>query len=396
MSAPDASVRNVFVLAACQALSMSGAVLVFAVVALAGKILAPAPELATLPLGLQFVAVMASTFPASLAMGRFGRRIGFTLGQFIGLGGALISAWAVFAGNFWVFVLGSVFIGAHNAFFQFLRFAAADTASPAFRAKAISYVMAGGVVAGFLGPELAKRTADLFSPILFAGPYLALAGLCVLNILALQFIRIPRPALLARGESGRPLAAIARQPVFVVAVLSAMVGYGVMNLVMVATPLAMVGCGFTFADSAEVIRWHVLGMFVPSFFTGHLIRRFGVLKIIAAGTALLLGCVAINVSGLEFGHFLVGLMLLGIGWNFTFVGGTTLLTEAHRPEERAKTQALNDLLVFGTTAITSFASGAMQTALGWQAVNLLSVLPVTAVLIAVLWLGGVQRRAAAG
>lgn len=379
--------RNVILLSLCQALSMSGAVMVFAVVGLAGMMLAPSPELATLPLGVQFVAVMLSTVPTSLVMGRYGRRVGFTIGQSIGLVGALVSAWAVLHGDFWLLVVAAIPIGTHNATFQFLRFAAADTATPEFRPKAISYVLAGGVVAGFLGPELAKRTADLFSPVMFAGPYVAMAGLCLLNIATLQAVRIPRPEILKAHETGRPLKEIASQPDFIVAALAAMIGYGVMNLVMVATPLAMSGCGFGFADSAEVIRWHVLGMFVPSFFTGAVIRRVGVLRVIAMGALLLAAGLGINMAGIAFLNFWVALVLLGIGWNFMFIGGTTLLAEAHRPEERAKTQACNDLLVFSTTAATSFASGAVQSALGWMAVNALSLLPVALALAAVLWLG---------
>jgi len=374
---------------------MSGSVMVFAVVALAGAMLAPSPELATLPLGIHFVSMMAATIPASLVMGRWGRRVGFTLGQAIGVGGALLSVWAILGGSFWGFAVAAAPIGIHNGFFQYLRFAAADVASPAFRPKAISYVMAGGVVAGFLGPELAKRTADLFSPVLFAGPYAVLAGLCLLNIIALQGVRIARPPQLARHETGRRLGEIGTQPTFVVAALSAMIGYGVMNLVMVATPLAMVGCGFAFSDSTEIIRWHVLGMFVPSFFTGGLIRRHGVLRIIAAGAVLLAVSLACNLAGTGFVNFWVGLVLLGIGWNFMFIGGTALLSEAHRPEERAKAQALNDFLVFSTTAVTSFASGAVQSALGWQAVNALSLIPVILAFCAVLWLGRRRRMAAA-
>lgn len=391
----ESSVRNVAVLAVCQALSMSGSVMVFAVVALAGKMLAPSSELATLPLGIQFAAMMAATVPASLVMGRLGRRVGFTIGQVFGLLGALAAAGALMAGDFRLFCAAAVPIGMHNAWFQYLRFAAADTASPEFRPRAISYVLAGGVVAGLLGPELAKRTADLLAPATFAGAYLALAGLCVLNIAALQAVRIPRPAAQGGRDTGRPVAAILRQPVFAVAALSAMVGYGVMNLVMVATPLAMVGCGFAFGDSAEVIRWHVLGMFVPSFFTGNLIRRFGVRRVIAGGALLLLASLAVNLAGVAYANFLAGLLMLGVGWNFMFIGGTTLLAEAHRPEERAKAQAANDLLVFSTTALTSFASGAVQTALGWQAVNALSLLPVAAALGAVLWLARRPARALA-
>jgi len=392
----DSSVRNVIVLCVCQALSMSGAVLVFAVVALAGKTLAPTPELATLPLAIQFFSMMVATVPASLVMGRIGRRLGFTLGQAIGLLASLVSALAMIWGEFWLLAISAIGIGIHSAFYQYLRFAAAETASPAFRPRAISYVMAGGVASAFIGPELAKRTAEILAPALFAGSYLALGGLCLLNILALQFVRIPRPVKLARGETGRGLAAIARQPRFVVAVLAAMTGYGVMNLVMVATPLAMVGCGFSFADSAEVLRWHVLGMFVPSFFTGHLIRRFGVMRIISVGALLLIASMAINLAGIAYLNFMVALTCLGIGWNFTFIGGTTLLTETHRPEEGAKAQALNDLLVFTTTAITSFASGFVQLALGWQTVNALSIFPVLITLAAVLVVtrGEARRRAA--
>ncbi|MBI4967153.1 MAG: MFS transporter [Rhodospirillales bacterium] len=388
--------RNVIVLCVCQALSMSGAVLVFAVVALAGKTLAPTPELVTVPLAIQFFSMMVATVPASLIMGRIGRRLGFTLGQAIGLLAALVSALAMIWGNFWLLALSAIGIGIHSAFYQYLRFAAAETASPAFRPRAISYVMAGGVASAFIGPELANQTAEILAPALFAGSYLALGGLCLLNILALQFVRIPLPVKLARGETGRGLVAIARQPRFVVAVLAALTGYGVMNLVMVATPLAMVGCGFTFGDSTDVLRWHVLGMFVPSFFTGHLIRRFGVMRIITAGALLLIASMAINLAGIAYWNFMVALTCLGIGWNFTFIGGTTLLTETHRPEEGAKTQALNDLLVFTTTAITSFASGFVQLALGWQTVNALSIFPVLITLAAVLAVtrSEARRRAA--
>jgi predicted MFS family arabinose efflux permease len=382
--------RNVAVLAACQALSMSGSVMVFAVVALAGKTIAPAAELATLPLGVTFVSLMLSTVPASLVMGRLGRRAGFTLGQAIGVLGAGASAWALLSGSFWGFAAAAVPIGVHNAFFQYLRFAAADTATPEFRPRAISYVMAGGVVAGFVGPELARRTAEAL-PTLYAGAYAALAGLCLLNIIALQLVRIPRPHRAAGHADARPVAEIARQPVFIVAALSAMVGYGVMNLVMVATPLAMAGCGFSFGDSTEVIRAHVLGMFVPAFFTGSLIRRWGVLRVIATGAVLLLACLAINLAGTGFANFWGALVALGVGWNFMFVGGTTLLLEAHRPEDKARTQAMNDLLVFTTTACTSFASGAVQNALGWQAVNALCAVPVVMALAAVLWLRHSRR-----
>ena len=254
--------------------------------------------------------------------------------------------------------------------------------------------MAGGVVAGLLGPELAKRTADLLAPATFAGAYIALAGLCAVDILVLQLVRMPTMAAGDAGHVGRPLAVVARQPAVVVAILSAVVGYGMMNLLMVASPLAMAGCGFAFADVAEVLRWHVLGMFVPSFFTGSLIRRFGELRVITAGAVMLLGCIAISLLGTAFVNFLTALLALGVAWNFMFVGGTTLLAGTYRTEERAKMQGFNDFLVYSTTAVTSFASGAMTTALGWQTVNLVATLPVVSVLAAVIWLAGCKPRLA--
>jgi MFS family permease len=385
--------RNLAVMCVCQALSMSGSVMVFAVVALAGRTLAPVPELTTLPLGIQFVAMMAGTVPASLVMGRFGRRVGFSVGQVLGLTGGVVSAWALLHGSFWLFVAGAVPIGMHNAFFQFLRHAAADGAPSHWRARAISYVMAGGVVAGYLGPELAKRSAEAL-PAVFAGAYVVLSGLCLLNLLTLQFIRMPKAAAVV-GLPSRSLSAIVRDPTFVVAAFSAMAGYGVMNLVMVAAPLAMVGCGFTFSDSADVIRWHVLGMFVPSFFTGSLIRRFGVLAVVATGAGLLAVALSVGLAGIAYANFWWALLLLGIGWNFMFVGGTTLLGESHQPHERAKVQGLNDLLVFGTTAMTSFGSGAVQSTLGWQAINMVSMVPVTLALGMVVMLAR-RRRAVTG
>jgi MFS family permease len=383
--------HNVAILALCQAVSMSGSVMVLSVVALAGKALAPDPAWATVPLGIQFLAMMLGTVPASLTMGAIGRRAGFSLGQGLGAVGALLAAWAMLSGSFWLFVAAAVPIGIHTAFFQYLRFAAADTADSAFRPRAIAYVMAGGVVAAILGPALARGFVHAL-PAVFAGPYLALAVLCAVNIVALQFIRMPRPAAGARSHGGRPLAVIARQPIFIVAVLSAMVGYGVMNLLMVAMPLAMTGNGFSFADTTGIIRWHVLGMFVPSFFTGSLIQRFGVTRIIAAGATLLLGSLTVGGSGMAYANFWAALVLLGVGWNFMFLGGTTLLIEAYAPEERAKTQAFNDFLVFSTTAVTSFTSGAVQNLLGWQAVSAVSAPPVLVALAAILWLRTRQRR----
>jgi len=383
--------RNVFVLAGCQALSMSGAVMIIAVSALAGQALADNKAMATVPFALQFLMTMISAIPASLLMGRIGRRAGFTVGQIVGIAGALIAAFGIFRNDFWIFAAGSAVIGIHNAFWSYLRFAAADTADEDFRAKAISYVMAGGLVAAFAGPELAKATRGLFEPVVFAGSYLALAALCVLNIGLLRFVDIPRPP--AAGAGGRRMGLIVRSPVFMVAVAAAMLGYASMNLVMTATPLAMHAAHFGFSDSAFVIQWHVLGMFAPSFVTGTLIRRFSAPAVIMAGTVAMMASVAVNLSGGTLAHYWGGLVLLGVGWNFMYIGGTALLTECYEPLERARVQAVNDFLVFLGVTVSSFGSGALQHALGWTAVNLGVVVPILAVFAATVWLLLLRRPA---
>jgi MFS family permease len=381
---------NVLALAVCQALSMSGAVLTISVSALAGEALAVNKALATVPFALQFAMAMISTVPASLLMGRIGRRAGFTIGQSIGILAALIAAFGVFQGSFAIFAVGSAMLGIHNAFWQYLRFAAAEAAEESFRPQAISYVLAGGLVAAVLGPEIAKATRDLFVPVLFAGCFLAFVPLCLTNIAVLRFVRIPRVP--ASVSVGRGLGRIVREPVFLVAVLSAMIGYGAMNLVMTATPLAMHAAHFAFSDSAFIIQWHVLGMFAPSFVTGHLIRRFGAPAIVIAGALTMTLCVAANLSGESLWNYWVGLVLLGIGWNFMFIGGTTLLTEVHRPEERARVQALNDFLVMSMMTFSSFASGAIHHALGWTAVNLGIVVPILVAFAAAVWLVLLRHR----
>ncbi|MDH3790477.1 MAG: MFS transporter [Rhodospirillales bacterium] len=386
----DPTAKNVILLALCQALGMSCSALIITITALIGFDLAPNKGLATLPLALQFLAMMSTAAPASFFMRRFGRRAGFSLGAAMGCIAGGLGMQAIFAQSFPLFCASSILFGAFAAHVQFYRFAAADTASEAYRSRAISLVLAGGLLAAFLGPELAKWSRDLFAPGLYAGGYLCIVGLALISLLLLQFIEIPRPAALERRDSGRPLSSIARQPAFVVAVLSAMVGYGAMNLVMTATPLAVVSHNHSFEAAAFVIQWHVVGMYAPSFFTGNLIHRFGVVPILALGAVLVLGCVAVNLSGTEVFHFWTALVLLGLGWNFLFVGGTTLLTDCYRPEERAKAQALNEFLVFGTVTCTALLSGALYNALGWQAVNLGVIAPLVLVLCAVLWLG--RRR----
>jgi len=385
--------RSVAVLAACQAFGMSCMALSITITALVGASLAPAASLATLPLALQFVATAAATIPVSLLMGRFGRRAGFVLGSLAGIVGGVVSCLAVFLADFWLFCCGAAFIGVFATHVALFRFAAAEVAGAEQRSRAISYVMIGGVVAAVLGPQLAKWTKGVFAPIDFAGGYAAMAVLAFLILVLVQFVALPRPLSARERSGGRPLAEIARQPALIVAVLCAMVAYGSMNLVMVSTPLAMDACGHPFDSAAFVIQWHALGMFAPSFVTGHIIHRSGPLPVIAVGGLLILGCAAVNLTGIEVLQFWGALVLLGIGWNFMFIGGTTLLTETYRPEEQSRVQAMNEFLVFGTTALTALASGALFSGLGWEAVNLGIVIPVAGATAAALWLA--RRRPSA-
>ncbi len=389
--ARDPTKKNVVLLAFCQALGMSSSALVITVIALVGNTLAPDKSLITLPLALQFAAMMASTVPASFLMRRYGRRVGFSLGALLGCAAGLLGMQAILVESFGLFCLSSILFGTFACNVQYYRFAAADTASEAFKSRAISLVLAGGLLAAVLGPELAKWSRDLFAPVLFAGAYLCIAGLAFLSLVVLQFIDIPRPSAEERRDNGRPLALIARQPAFAVAVLCAMVGYGSMNLVMAATPLAMVASHHSFDAAALVIQLHIVGMYAPSFFTGHLIHRFGVIPVLGCGALAIIGCIAVNLSGDEVLQFWSALILLGIGWNFMFVGGSSLLTQCYRPEERAKAQALNEFMIFATVTCTALLSGALFNAFGWEAVNLVVLAPVAASLVAVLWLS--RRRA---
>jgi len=384
--------KNVLLLAACQAMLVTGLSLLLATSALVGYRLSPDKALATLPLAMQMLAGMLTSIPASLFMQRFGRRAGFLLGSTIGIAGAGLATYAIVTGNFLVFTLGAAASGMFAGFGNYYRFAAADVATAGYRSTAISYVMAGGVVAAFIGPNLAHWTsAWLVAP--FAGSYLALAAILMLSFTTQLFLDIPRPPRETHG-GGRTLGAIARQPVFIVAAIGGMLGYGIMALVMTATPLAMHGHHYAFSDTALVIEWHMLGMFAPSFFSGHLIRRFGVLQVMLVGGVLSAVCVGINLTGSSLAHFWLALFLLGVGWNFLFIGATTLLTEAYAPEEKAKTQALNDFLVFGTVTMAVLSAGSLQHHLGWRAVNY-GVMPLIAVtVLAVAWLL-LRRRVAA-
>jgi MFS family permease len=386
--------RVVFMLAGCQALAMTSMSVLATVSAIIGNMLATDKALSTLPVALQMTGMMSATIPAALLMARIGRRRGFWTGSALGAGGGVVAALACWAASFPLFCLGTFLIGCSNGFAQQYRFAAAEAADDRFRSKAISLVLAGGVISGTFGPQFAQWSRDLFPMALFAGCFAIVVVLQAAAATLLYFTTLP-PAP-PRGQFrgvGRPLTTIITQPLFIIALLSGMIGYGVMSLVMTATPIAMIGCGFMFPDAALVIQWHILGMYAPSFFTGHLIVRFGLVRVMGAGAALLLTCCIINLTGVGEAHFWAANMLLGVGWNFLFIGATTLLTRTYRPEERAKVQAFNDFMIFGTSTVSSFSSGALLAGFGWPTVQY-AVLPAVAIAAtAVLWLRLQTRRA---
>ena len=365
--------KNVLILTGCQALYQTTGVVIIIAGGLAGYMLAPDKSLATLPISAWMIGTMVTTIPASLFMGRFGRRAGFALGTLLGVVSGLLAVVALVNGWFWLFCFAHVFNGAYQGFAQFYRFAAADAASPAFRSRAISYVLLGPAVAAIVGPHLVAYTKDFAASGAFVASYATLIALGFIAMALVAFIDVPKSVEQKGDLPARPLAAVVLQPKFLIAVLTAAAGYGVMNLAMTATPLAMQAHHHGIGETAFVIQWHVLGMFLPSFFTGSLIARFGAPRIMLAGVALLLGHVAIALSGVEFLHFASALILLGIGWNFTYLGGTSLVTETYRPSEKAWAQGINDFSVFTTVVITSFASGALLHLSGWVGVNLLAL-----------------------
>lgn len=388
---PESERRNVLILAACQALFQTASVLIMTLSGLVGQRLAGDPAFATLPIAASVAGTAIAMIPASLFMGRFGRRPGFLLGTLIGAAGGVLSATAIAAGSFAAFCLGNFLVGAYQGFAQYYRFAAADAAGPEFKSRAISYVLAGGVVAAIAGPEIAKWTKDL-TETTYLAPYVAMVALSLAATALLLFIDVPHVRAAKSQASGRPLTTIVRQPTFVVAASGAAVGYGVMILAMTATPLAMVAHHHPVSDAAFVIQAHVLGMFVPSFFTGAIVQRTGVLPVMFTGLLLLGLHVAIAMSGSELLYFLSALVLLGMGWNFLFVGGTTLLTESYAPAEKAKVQAVNDVLIFGVVVAASFSSGALLNAFGWRGVNVVALPFLAGAGALILWYG-VRRRA---
>ena len=383
--------RHLLLLALCQGLFLTNNVVFIAINGLVGLSLAPLSWMATLPVTGYVVGGALSAAIVARTQARWGRRRSFQLGLVVAALSAGLCAYAAVTKNFWLLVLATVVAGFYNANAALYRFAGPELVAADFKERAISLVLAGGIIGAFAGPNLASATRNLL-PVPFAAAYLSLVGVALLSLAALSFIRFPPHVAPKAGGGGRPLGEIVRQPVFIVAVVAAALGYGVMNLLMAATPIAMSRCGLPFSDAALVLEWHVLGMFVPGFFTGHLIKRFGTLPIMTVGVLLNLVCVAVALSGVELEQFLVALFTLGVGWNFLFVGGTTLLTSVYRPEEKNKTQGAMDFCVFTTMALTSFASGALVTTQGWTWLNIGSLVPLALIAIALAWLATMRRR----
>jgi MFS family permease len=383
--------RNALVLAAAQALGTANNIVIAATASIVGEMLAPNKWLITVPLSIQVLGIWQGTLPMGALARRFGRQAAFQTGACCGVLAGLLCCLAVVNGSFALLCVGTFFSGLYASVHQTYRFAAADTASEGFRARAISWVMVGGVGAAFLGPGLVLLTQDWWPQYLFAASYIGQALLAVVAMGVLATVKVPPPLAPAQRAAGRPLRDIFRQPRLIAAVVCGVASYAMMNLVMTGAPLAMVMCKHSTSDATLGIQWHVLGMYVPSFFTGTLIARFGVERITILGLILLALAAAIGISGTTVAHFWIGLMVLGVGWNFGFIGATTMVTECHRPEERTTVQSLNDFCIFGSMALGSFASGTVLATEGWVALNLI-VFPSVVIAGALLvWLGSRQR-----
>ena len=386
--------KKLLLLALCQGLFLTNNVTFIAINGLVGLALAPLAWMATLPVA-GYVAGGALAAPLVARHQRaWGRRRTFQLGLLVAMISSALCAWAVITSSFWLLVGATVLAGYYNANASLYRFAAAELVGPSMKEKAISWVLAGGILGAVVGPNIATAARDAFvQP--FAGAYLALVGIALLSMIVMNFIEFPPiTAPGAPAGRGRPLREIARQPAFIVAVAACALGYGVMSLLMSATPIAMAQCSHPFSAAALVLEWHVVGMYAPSFFTGALIKRIGTLKVMAIGLALNIVCVLIALAGVDLMHFMAALITLGVGWNFLFIGGTTLATETYRPEERTTAQAAVDFWVYVTMTITAFGSGALVTTGGWQAMNLGSLFPLALLGGALGWLAWRQRGAA--
>ena len=387
--------RNLWLLAIAQGLFLTNNVTFIAINGLVGLSLAPLGWMATLPVMGYVVGGALSTGLVAHTQSRFGRKTSFQLGLLVALLSAAVCAYAAATRQFWLLVAATVVAGYYNANAQLYRFAAAELANSAFKEKAVSLVLAGGLIGAVLGPNLALWTKSLFATP-FAGAYMALSLVAIISIAILSFIEFPAtaPRSTHKGadDGGRPLSQIMRQPVFIVSTAAAALGYGVMNLLMAATPIAMQQCGLPFSDVAFVLEWHVIGMFAPGFFTGHLIKRFGVLQIMGVGVLLNLLCIGIALSGQDLHQFLIALFFLGVGWNFLFTGSTTLALGTYTPAEKDRAQGAINFFTFAVLALSSFASGALVTTRGWALLNYGSLLPVVATGAALLWLA-LHRRA---
>ncbi len=387
--------RNALVLATGQALAGANNTVIVATGSILGSMLAPDKSLATLPISMMVVGIWAGTLPLGFVARLFGRRTAYVTGSVCGAIAGLIGYTAILHGNFWLYLVATFFGGLYAASHMSYRFGACDTASPEFKPKAVSWVMAGGLFAALLGPQLVIFTKDLTPPFLFAASYVGQSAFAIVaGLIILVFFRTAPPPVVARDavEGGRSIREIARQPRFVVAVVCGVASYALMNLMMTSAPLAMVDCGHSVANATLGIQWHVLAMYAPSFVTGSLILRFGVARVTAYGLVLLALAAVVGLSGITVGHFWTALILLGIGWNLSFVGATTMVTDCYRPEERNKVQAFNDFLIFGSMAIGSFISGSMLAHYGWALVNVV-MFPVVAVAGAMLLWITLRERA---
>lgn len=386
MSGPAHEKRNVAILVTSQMLFMIASITVMTLSGVVGAHLSPDPALATLPIAMMMLGTVVSTLPASLFMKKVGRRLGFLVGVTLGgLGGGLLSFTAVALDSFWLFAAGNLLLGVYQGFAMYYRFAAADVASPAFKSRAISLVMAAGVVAAFLGPWNASLLVDWITNVPLGGPYLMIALLALVALGLLSQLQVPPSGEPQPGDQLRPMKQIAAQPAFIAAVMAAAVGYAVMILVMTATPLAMRSAGFEMSQVAFIMQWHVLGMFAPSFVTGSLIARFGVEKILFVGALLLAATTVVAIQGQTLAHFWVALVLLGVGWNFLFIGGSALLTRLHSERERGKVQGVNDFIIFSFVALGSLMSGQLMHYLGWELLNLAMLAPVLLVVLVIGW-----------
>ena len=379
----DASKRTVLLLAIAQALYSCCVITVFTTAGLVGLVIAPAKWLATMPVTSFVIGSMITTVPASLMMQRYGRRPVFAFGAVVCMLGALLAAYAIFHANFWLFCLATAMQGVFQATSGYYRFAAAESAGPENKSIAISWVLTGGVVAAVVGTLVAGGTSDLFAPFTFAGSYLSVAVFALLNLVVIGALNLPKPSQDEVSGPQRSWPELLQQPRLIIAMASAMIAYALMNFMMTATPVAMIGCGFSKDAAKWVVQWHVLAMFVPSFFTGVLIKRFGMELITSLGMVLLVSSGVVGLLGTSFGHFSVAMMLLGLGWNFGFIGGTTMLTECYRPSERGKVQAANDFGISTLMAVASFSSGQMLDGFGWVSVPIM-VVPIAAIMLATL------------